>query len=635
MIKWSLYEKENDKDKFLKPLMFSNNKSQEDIADEAVEAIKAGNKLIFIHGGCGTGKSAISLNIAKNLGRASIVVPIKNLQKQYEEDYTKKKFLLKDDKEKMKISVITGRQNHPCLFLKESNIQFSGKEKNSSLDIFGPKSREKTELKEDLTANNRFIPCKIELKEKNWDKLEEYIKMNNKVRVENFDNIRKIRRMTIAPVCPYWSPVIPAEVDFKAESEKLSYTGLNNVKYTIHTRTHGCSYYNQYKAYAEADVIIFNSHKYIIESVLNRKPVTDVEIIDECDEFLDSFSNTEKISLKKLGYALRTMFSDEEKYNRIVRELIYETDKIMNDDEIGEYIQDERILKIEKTEVSKLLRKFTETEFMNYVETDEESYAYHVEEIAKEFENFMEETYVAFSKEEDDIIIKIVTINLEKKFKELLDKNKAFVMMSGTLHSEKVLKEVFGLKDFKIIEAEAKMLGTITHMKTGLEINCRYDILRSSRKEYLLALNECVKKAPKPALVHVNSFLDLPNELEKTELKLEVISQIDFEKEQETAEEQVLKFKRKEKNILYSTKCNRGVDFPGDMCKSIILTRYPYPDVNSMFWKILKENRPTIYNDFYMDKSKREFLQRIYRGLRSKDDHIFLLSPDLRVFWSK
>ena len=34
---------------------------------------------------------------------------------------------------------------------------------------------------------------------------------------------------------------------------------------------------------------------------------------------------------------------------------------------------------------------------------------------------------------------------------------------------------------------------------------------------------------------------------------------------------------------------------------------------------------------FYMDKSRRELLQRIYRGLRSKDDKVFLLSPDKRV----
>ena len=35
---------------------------------------------------------------------------------------------------------------------------------------------------------------------------------------------------------------------------------------------------------------------------------------------------------------------------------------------------------------------------------------------------------------------------------------------------------------------------------------------------------------------------------------------------------------------------------------------------------------------FYMDKAKRELLQKIYRGLRSEDDKIYLMSPDIRVF---
>ena len=49
---------------------------------EVLDNIKRGKKIIFIHGVCGTGKSAIALNIARALGRASVVVPVKALQKQ-------------------------------------------------------------------------------------------------------------------------------------------------------------------------------------------------------------------------------------------------------------------------------------------------------------------------------------------------------------------------------------------------------------------------------------------------------------------------------------------------------------------------------------------------------------------------
>src|SRR3989344_9327707 len=124
-MEWSLYK---DKE-YLEPFIFSNGKSQLDIVKEVVESVNGGYKIIFIHGFCGTGKSAIALNIAKELGRTSIVVPIKNLQNQYYEDYTNKLYVNKDNK-KLKISVIFGRQNFKCKF-------------------------------EDTTADNIFLPCSI------------------------------------------------------------------------------------------------------------------------------------------------------------------------------------------------------------------------------------------------------------------------------------------------------------------------------------------------------------------------------------------------------------------------------------------------------------------------------------------
>ena len=41
--------------------------------------------------------------------------------------------------------------------------------------------------------------------------------------------------------------------------------------------------------------------------------------------------------------------------------------------------------------------------------------------------------------------------------------------------------------------------------------------------------------------------------------------------------------------------------------------------------------KPKHYMKFYMDKANRELLQKIYRGLRSKEDKVYLLSPDTRV----
>jgi len=315
---WSLYSEKGEE---LKPLVFSNGKSQDDVVKEVVSAIKEGIKVIFIKGVCGTGKSAIALNIAKELGRASVIVPIKSLQKQYEDDYTNKKYLLKDNGEKLKIRVLTGRANHECPFIKESSEEFyeEKKETDSKLSDFAimlnklidKKNTEKIGKRMDLSCDNPFLPCRIEIAEKNSQRIREYIKKNPKIKIKDFDNIHKVKRMSIAPICPYWSPIIPADIDVNIDGKARKYTGLLNREYVFHQRKLGCGYYEQFNSYIDADVLIFNSEKYKLEAVMNRKPLTDIEIIDECDEFLDSFANTKKINLSKLYIALGYLYSDK------------------------------------------------------------------------------------------------------------------------------------------------------------------------------------------------------------------------------------------------------------------------------------------------------------------------------------
>lgn len=638
---WSLYEN----DVYLGPLVFSNGKTQEDVVNEIIESINSGCKIIFIKGVCGTGKSTIALNLAKEIGKASIVVPIKNLQKQYEEDYTNKKYLLKNNK-KLKIKIITGRSNHQCPYLKENAQEFKI-EKDSKLTDFDSKSNENDNFEmnlkinkfaEDFSCDNSQLPCKIELKEKNFEKIREYLKKNPKIDIADFVNvsIRRVRRMSVAPICQYWSPIVPSEIELGLEADCKYYLGLKNRKFTIYQRKKGCEYYGQFNAYLDSDAIIFNSQKYKLETLMDRKPATDIEIIDECDEFLDSFSNHKKINFNRLNFALGNLYPIDNKTGEIIDELIAITKDILKDKKIEEAILNEEIMSIKDTKIFNLLKNFLDYELMWFAECDEENYCYYADEVARTFDGFFDETYVSFYKEDKDIIARIVTTNLEKRFKELLDKNKTIVMMSGTIHSENVLRNIFGLNDFKIIDAETKTPGKITYLRTGLEINCKYENFlnkKITREQYLLALEKCIELAKKPTLVHVTAFRDLPTEQEVKQYNLKIMSRekLKYSQTKEGVGEQVKKFKNHEIEILYSTKCNRGVDFPGSTCNSIILTKYPYPDVQDLFWRILKKTKPLHYNDFYMDKAKREFLQRVYRGLRSKDDHIFLLSPDARV----
>jgi Rad3-related DNA helicase len=634
---WNLYENEV----FLKPLDFSNGKTQEDVVKEVLEAIKQGNKVIFIHGVCGTGKSAIALNIANELGKTSIIVPIKNLQKQYKRDYEGKKYLLNKKNEKLKISVITGRKNHKCQFLEDNKnaIPKISKEVNSNLyDIFSGK-REKAEemIAKDISANNDNIPCKIEIKEKNSGRIREYLRQNKKVKIENFDKMSDVKRMSIAPVCPYWSPVIPEKYEVNLDhSKKREYIGLNNTKFILYQRKQGCAFYEQFDSFIDSDVIVFNSLKYKLESALNRKPMTEVEIIDECDEFLDSFSNQRNINIDRLQNSLSSIPATKEESFNLISEIIEILKHIKRDDRIRNAINIKAIISLKETgiyDLFKILLKNPEI----IEDIDEESYVYDVESSARMFENFLDESYVIFSKKDENIIASIVTTNLKKKFKEMIDKNKNIVLMSGTLHSKEVLKEIFGLENFKVIEAETITPGKINIKKTGLEMDCKYSNFscgKSDRKDYLKALDKCVEIGEKPILIHVNSFTDLPDEFEIRNFELNnLITQEEMKRMQDEDKENNLikEFKKGEREILFSTRCSRGVDFPGDECKSIIVTKFPNPNIQEAFWKILNKTNPDYYWSFYKDKARRELLQKVYRGLRFKEDKIDLLSPDKRV----
>ena len=143
-----------------------------------------------------------------------------------------------------------------------------------------------------------------------------------------------------------------------------------------------------------------------------------------------------------------------------------------------------------------------------------------------------------------------------------------------------------------------------------------------------------MEEAPRPTLVHINAFMDLPSDVEIKEYGLNYLvprEEIRETQKVDNVGRLTKEFKEGFRDILFSTRDSRGIDFPGQECNSIVFTKYPNPNVQDAFWKILMKTKPQHYWSFYKDKALREFLQKVYRGLRFKDDHIYLLSPDIRV----
>jgi Rad3-related DNA helicase len=540
--------------------------------------------------------------------------------------------------------MMMGRNNFKCKFLEDNSITLptpsQSKEINSSLhDIFlFTKEQLEEKKKKDISADNWNIPCKIEIKEKNSRKIIEYLKQNKRINYRNLFDMKNVKRVSIASICPYWSPVISDEYELKIleDAEQRKYLGLNNTKFIFYQRKKGCEFYEQFNSFIDADAIVFNSLKYKLESSMNRKPATQVEIIDECDEFLDSFSNQSTINLNRLQNALNYAFSEDKSGEKIIEELNILLKEIKKDRKIEEAVYGKAILPLKETKIYDLLKIFmSNPEFASTF--DEESYLHEMEEITRMFDEFLDETYLTFHKQENNLIIDLVVTNLAKRFKEMVEKNKVLVLMSGTIHSDNVLKNIFGLDKYIIIDAEVQQQGNIEIIKTGLEMDCKYDNFlngKNTRERYLKSLSKCIEVAKKPILVHINSFYDLPSEEEITEFKIGNLMSREKLKELQKEDKQgeaIKEFKKGNIKVLFSTKVSRGMDFPGEKCNSIIFTKYPNPDVKSAFWKILKKTNPNHYWDFYKDKATRELWQRIYRGLRSKEDHVYLLSPDARV----
>jgi len=603
---WSLYKNGQR----LSPLKFSNSKTQEDVVEEIVKLVEKGTKAIFLHGVCGTGKSAIALNIARALGRAAIVVPVKNLQRQYEEDYMEKMFLLKPNGERLKISMITGRGNHDSIF------------------------------RPGVSCADPSLPDTIQIIERNFRKIKEYYEENPFIQHKSLVNLNRLKRISIAPTNPYWSPIMQSIYNMNLpDAKKKLYKGLNNKDFIFYHRKRGCSYYDQYDAYLDSDVIIFNAAKYKIETALDRKPKTEIDIIDEADEFLDSFSNQSEINLTRLKSSLSNLYSEDDNTRDIADEII----RLIGLEEKNKRatgVDENEIFKISDTNIQKILSlilKDGNLESETYFEDSSSNYVAKAIGAAKDFEDFFTDTYLTYRIYEKDLYVNIVTTNMSKRLQEVLNKNKTLVFMSGTLHSKNVLEKVFGIADYRVVEAETIPPGTIEIFRTGKEFDCKYENFNSgknTRESYLEALSACTEKALRPSLVHVNAFNDLPGEEEISKFSLKgLISReklIELQEKDKTGK-LVSEFKRKLFDILYSTKCSRGVDFPGDSCNSILFTKYPNPNPNDTFWKILKKTHQEYFWDFYKDKARREFLQRLYRALRSPEDHVFVLSPDSRI----
>ncbi|RLI83896.1 hypothetical protein DRP04_00255 [Archaeoglobales archaeon] len=542
---WGLYKD----DRLQRPLKYSNGKTQADVVEDILDAFNSYD-IVLLRGAVGTGKSAIAAHVAALIGggKGIIVVPTKVLEQQYVEDYGGGRFSIILNDEKVRFAHIMGRSNFKCLYRQ-------------------------------CSASNPSLPCTCPL-----------------TYTTSTGRVKRYSRVDLARRCVHWSPIVGEELT-KTYGEKLSdaqqihYLSVRGKK-TMFVRD-PCPFYKQFLYYAGDNIILMNMSIWEAETFNGRKPLTNIEIIDEGDLWLDSLTFERAISIKTI-MRLIDLYEDDEDVIRKLEELLVNLTELLHkyDGYLGTITDDWR-------------------EFL-------EEYCDTFDEIGREarIEPLLKVGRVYMSVDSGWERVRFFVPDLKSVLKSTLERcAKKILLMSATFQPFDVLKDVYGIDDIGIVEGETRFPGTVFLKRTGKESYVSHKRWQNEefRKKYHKCLDEILKKAKRPLLVHVHAKKYLPDNVKLDCLKDASVFREEFDE-------------------VWSTIAKRGLDLRGDRCRSICILKYPFPDLSD---GMLQAIRLLLGDDaffrYYRDKADRELIQQIGRAVRSKDDWVEVWSPDLTV----
>jgi Rad3-related DNA helicase len=559
---WNLHEGE----KLLRPLQYSNGKSQLDIVNEVNDSFGE-SKFVLLDGICGTGKSPIALHCCQNFGKSIIVVPTKHLQDQYFRDYSKRLNI-----PNLKIQFLKGRSNFKC-------------------------------MKEDgrVDCNMQALPCIA--RTKSGEKRHEVCK------------------------CSYWSPIYAPDVALKILEDRKVH-GVTNIEVKTYQsplgpkcqviRKPACSYHAQYFSFwDDTNVIVMNSR--IWELMIAKKPAAELEVIDEYDEYFDSLYFDEVLSPSRI----RRFYPSEEEAKASKPLLAMYKAKNELADRIANLVssRDE-----EKTWafIGEMKEFFSDITRQHEGDLSVENFVDRLSvclDNRKECDvDFEEKAYGS-----EDGALHIIMPNPFVVIQRLFGNSKRVLLMSATPHSKKVLSSFFRV-DPKIVKAETIQPGTLFLVKSDmLNVNHRNWASKNFQDSYFEAYRKILKNIPRIDRTLIQSHsLKYSGQMAK-EFGIRVDSS---QSDVYGAKGAFGEWLRGDFRTLISTKCKRGVDLKDNLCRNIIIDKMPYPDRNDRKFKSIEKRFPSMFNEIYSDIARRSLIQLIARGLRHSDDWVRVYTPD-------
>jgi Rad3-related DNA helicase len=563
---WNL--RENGKP--LRPLEYSNGKSQLDVVNEVNDSF-SNSKFVLLDGICGTGKSPIALHCCANFGKSIIVVPTKHLQDQYFHDYSKKMSI-----PGLKIQFLKGRSNFKCM-------HEDGK----------------------VDCSLQTLPCIARMK--GGEKRHETCK------------------------CNFWSPIYPPDVAQNILDDKKAH-GVANIdikEYQSPTgtrcqvvRTPACGYHAQYFSFwDDTNVIAMNSK--IWELMISKKPATELEVIDEYDEYFDSLYFDEILSPFRISKFYPTEV--DAKVNKPLSDLYKEKMGLVN-------------------EIANLVSSKDEDGVWNYISEMREFFldVMRQHEGDLSIEGFVNRLGVCLeNRQECDVdfeersfgteegALHIIMPNPFVVIQRLFRNSKRVLLMSATPHSDKVLSSFFHI-DPKAVRAEPIQPGTLFLIRSDMMyVNHRNWSNPEFKERYYDAYRGILNSIPKGdrTLIQSHSLKYSGQMAKEFEIKVDS-SQSDLYGGRGSFGE----WMNGDFRTLISTKCKRGIDLKDDLCRNIVIDKMPYPDRNDRKFKSIEKRFPSMFNEIYNDIARRSLIQLIARGLRHKDDWVRVYTPDLTAY---
>lgn len=214
--------------------------------------------------------------------------------------------------------------------------------------------------------------------------------------------------------------------------------------------------------------------------------------------------------------------------------------------------------------------------------------------------------------------------NLKQDFlvyKALLNKASHRIMLSATVGNIEAFKDDIGIKYLTKKDTSFTRVPSIFDFtKSPIIIYDQYKLNYYNKPKLFPKIKEltykiCKQFAEQKGIIQTTSYTDAldiynsaPADIKK---RLSVYSN-------STEKEEILKKHLSKKNsILLGPTLNEGLDLPDDLCRFIIITKIPYPQLTSEFIKKKLE----LFKGWYQSITSLKVIQTIGRGVRNEKDY--------------